>query len=169
MKIKLLVVALGAVSGIAQAGWRPVIRSDNLNVAVNYGGGSVAYAESRIGVMGPLGRVVSQLKALPYDLQQGLNGRVAPMINQNGASFQGGSVSGNAVVTIQPSASGVTYLSVSGLNYQVTSHFSARKWGVIKADCTNTLTLSNIAVTGQYGSVNGVLDPGPFNAELVGK
>ncbi|WP_168209638.1 hypothetical protein [Chromobacterium paludis] len=60
---------------------------------------------------------MNQLKALPYDLQQALNGRVAPMINQNGASFQGGVVSGNAVVTMQPVANGVTYLSVSGLNY----------------------------------------------------
>ncbi|WP_168209637.1 hypothetical protein [Chromobacterium paludis] len=54
MKIKLFVVALGVVSGVAQAGWRPVIHSDNLNVAVNYGGGSVGYAESRIGAAGPL-------------------------------------------------------------------------------------------------------------------
>ncbi|WP_146056720.1 hypothetical protein [Chromobacterium alticapitis] len=149
---------LGLLCSTAQAGWSPVITGDNLTATLSYGGAAVSYSEGMQGTAGPLRNTVGQLLSFPYNLQQALNSRVAPQINQKGAAFQSGIVSGNAVITLSPSGNGVTYLTVSGLNYQITSHFSGNKWGVIKGDCTNTLTLSNITVTGQYGSVNGSLD-----------
>ncbi|MGC0153946.1 hypothetical protein ACPRNU_15900 [Chromobacterium vaccinii] len=141
-------------AGSAQADWAPRVVSDQYLATIGYGGGALSYSEDAK-AMGPLRQAAGELLSVPYSLQQGLNGRVSQLVAQNGATFLGGTVSGNAQVTIRPDASGVAYISLSGLGYQVRSQYSGHKWGVISYSCTNTLTLSNIVITAQYGTANG--------------
>ncbi len=146
-------------AGTAQADWAPKVISNQYWATVNYGGGTLAYGEDAKAA-GPLQQTVSQLLSVPYTLQQGMNERVSQLVSQNGASFLGGTVSGNPSITIRPDASGVAYISLSGLSYQVRSQYSGHKWGVISYSCTNTLTLSNIVINAQYGSANGAMQDG---------
>ncbi|WP_199406716.1 hypothetical protein [Chromobacterium sp. ATCC 53434] len=143
-----------SVAGGAQADWVPRVLSDQYLATVSYGGGVLSYGEDAK-AMGPLRQVATQLQGLSADLQQALNGPVAQLVAQNGASFQSGTVSGNAQLTISPDASGVAHIVVSGLGYQVRSQYSGKKWGVIHYTCTNTLTLSNLVVSAQYGTAGG--------------
>ncbi|WP_204378026.1 hypothetical protein [Chromobacterium sphagni] len=133
--------------------------ADQYLATVNYGGGTLSYGEDA-SAMGPLQQVANQMQSLPSDLQQALNGPVSQLVARNGASFQSGTISGNAQLTITPDASGVARMTVSGLGYQVRSQYSGSKWGVIHYSCTNTLTLSNIVITAQYGTASGAMQDG---------
>ncbi len=155
MRKAFFVIGLFA-AGCAHADWSPTLVSDQYRATINYGGGSLSYSEDAKS-MGQLRQTAIDLQSVPYTLQQGLNGRVSQLVAQNGATFLGGVVSGNALATIRPDASGVVYMTLSGLSYQVRNQYSGHKWGVISYTCTNTLTLSNIVITGQYGAANGAI------------
>ncbi|MEN3811300.1 hypothetical protein ABH309_13595 [Chromobacterium piscinae] len=155
----ILSIAILLAAGSAQADWTPRVISDQFVTTLNYGGGALSYREDA-SKGGPVWQAVSELMKTPNILQQGLNGRVAQLVSQNGATFLSGTVSGNAQVTIRPDASGVAYISLSGLNYQVRNRYSGRKLGVINYSCTNTLTLSNMVLTAQYGTADGSMAAG---------
>ena len=155
MRRAIFLAGLFAAGG-AQANWGPKVVSDQYVATVNYGGGVLSYSEDAK-AMGVLHQVASQLLGLSSILEQGLNARAAQLVSQHGASFQGGTVSGNAQVTIRPAASGVAHITVSGLSYQMRSQYSGHKWGIIHYTCTNTLTFSNVVIDGQYGTATGVM------------
>lgn len=153
----LLLAALA--SGAAHADWSPVLRSNNHVVTVSYGGGSVSYKENANLDDGRLSPFVGQMRGIRYGLENKLNTVVGATIAQSGATFRGGSLTGNLHAFIQPAAPNTLLLGVNGISYQARSTYSGKKFGVIKFDCTNTFSANNLSLTGQYGANNGVLLP----------
>ncbi|WP_428718826.1 hypothetical protein [Undibacterium curvum] len=141
-------------ANLAHADWLPRVNSRVHTATVQVNGGALSYDENRA-TKGPLTTIADQFVSAPYALEQSLNTLLAKEAAKKGGSFLVGSLTGSINASIQPQASGVALLNLSGLSYQVLTKFSGNKYGVISYECVNTLTLSNIAITAQYGSTLG--------------
>lgn len=151
---------LGAIAllhvGLAQADWSPRIVSGQYVATVSVGGASLSYAEDRR-ANGPLGSVAGQMKAVPYSMQTGLNDYLRQAAASQGINFQGGTLSGNVNVQIQPQANGTMLMTLGGLSYDAYNQFSGKRWGVISYSCVNHVSLGRMQVTAQYGAADGSL------------
>lgn len=160
---KLLVVSALLCAQFAHADWLPVVKTYNHTATISYGGGAVAFTESRAAGLppGPVARFSSGILSLPYRMESGFNTFFSQQAIANGVSFLGGTISGNMDVTIQPAAAGYMSINLKGVNYTGRTQFSGRKFGVISYECVSTVNLSNINATAQYGSANGALSGQP--------
>ncbi|MDC8756127.1 hypothetical protein [Janthinobacterium fluminis] len=145
-------------AGAAQADWKPRITSDTYIATVSIGGASQSYSENQ-NANGPLLGVAAQMLAIQPALGRNLNDVLGRKVSENGATFLGGTLSGDPTIALRPAASGITTMALSGLSYQMRNKYSGTQWGVINYSCVNTLTLNNIAITAQYGTANGAMPP----------
>lgn len=139
---------------LAHADWDPVIESDNYVATVSVGGSTIRYQES-LRSYGPLSQLASNMYSVPTSMQAGLNGFMQQSAAANGVSFQGGSLTGNVNVQFNPQSGGYLLMTLSGLTYNAYTKFSGKKWGIISFSCTNHVTMANVRVTAQVGSVDG--------------
>lgn len=151
---KYIGLALLMAVGAAHADWSPRVTSTTYTASIQYGGGVLAYNESG-SVNGPLKSMANQIRNVPYMMESAINTTLSQKVAASGASFLGGTLSGDMSISLQPDASGAVFLNMSGLSYQARSQYSGKKWGIISYSCVNTLTLSNLSVTAQYGAANG--------------
>lgn len=158
MKLNQLMVAVMvlASAGGAQADWTPRIISSQYIATVNYGGGSVSYSEDR-NANGPLSNFAGKMVAVPYAMQNAMNEFMRQAAVSKGVNFQGGWLTGDPLVQIQPQGNGTVLLTLSGLNYDAYTQFSGKRWGIFSYDCRNHASLANMRVTGQYGAADGGL------------
>ncbi|HYC42677.1 MAG TPA: hypothetical protein VEB70_06790 [Noviherbaspirillum sp.] len=161
MKTKLLLslpFALAALTltGSAHADWVPQILSSKYVATISHGGGTTTYEEdARTG--GPLARIAGDTYIVPQRIESGLNGFMREAASGNGTSFLYGSLTGNLGVTIRPQPDGTALMRLHGMQYDAFTRYSGKKWGIIKFDCTNHLTLAGMSITAQYGTANGSL------------
>lgn len=153
---KFLVLAAIAATTSAHADWSPRVTSRIYTVTVQVNGGSLSYNEVRSN-NAPLTTIANRVASMPGQLQQGFNGFLSQQVTSKGGRFLGGSVSGTINVAIRPDASGALFLTLSGISYQAQTGYSGKKWGIVSYDCVNTLGLNNIAVTAQYGALDGAI------------
>ncbi|MCU6499617.1 hypothetical protein LPN04_17620 [Rugamonas sp. A1-17] len=154
---KILFLAAVLAAGAAHADFIPRVISGQNVATVSLNGGSLSYSENW--GSGALGALIVDAQYTPRRIETGLNTAAANAINGHGATFVKGVVTGTPTITLRPDASGVVFATMSGLSYRVTSTFSGTKWGVINYSCTNTTNYSNITVTAQYGTADGVIPP----------
>ncbi|WP_271008603.1 hypothetical protein [Paucibacter sp. B51] len=152
MKIKLLVLALTLGWGFdVNAAFVPVIKSGRSIVTVSYGAGSHTYSESIYG-NGSLASLADQMKGIPYRLRTTFDELLRPTIEDKGASFLGSSLTGWPVLKITPMPEGVLLANLSGISYHLRANYSGTRYGIVTFSCTNSTSIDNISVTGQYGS-----------------
>jgi len=154
-----LFLAAALASGAAQADWSPSYRSNNYVVTVSYNGGSVSYGESATADNGRITPFAREMLGIRTVLENSINGVVGAAVAQQGAGFQGGTLSGNLHAHIQPAAPDTLLMRLDGLNYEARSTYSGKRWGIVSYSCTNTFSAKNLVLTGQYGANNGVLLP----------
>jgi len=154
---KLSVFALTVLlAGAAHADWVPRVLSDRYVATVSYGGNSISYSEDRY-ANGPLGALARDVYGVPAYMQSSLNNLLQQQAAANGVTFVSGTLSGNVNFQVTPQSNGTVLLRMSGLRYDAYTKYSGKKWGIIKYDCTNHLTLADMTVTAQYGTVDGSL------------
>jgi hypothetical protein len=153
---KFLISACLLTAATAHADTIPNIISSDYVASVQYNGGSLSYKENRYG-NGPLADIAANMLQVPDSMQNSLNSFVTQQASQNGGSFVNGALTGAMNISIQPQISGITYVTFSGQTYRATTRFTGKKWGVITYSCVNTLTLSNVIITSQYGAVSGAM------------
>jgi len=154
---KLIFLVTALAGGNVYADWSPqFIKQENV-VTVSVGGASATYRESQKDQSGQLYAIAGELRLVQPNLEQSLNNVMSQEASKNGVQFLDGTLSGDLHATLQPSASGVVLMTLNGINYQARNNYSGKKLGVIHFSCTNTATLNNISITGQYGAADGVL------------
>ncbi|PND36862.1 hypothetical protein C1O66_04460 [Paucibacter aquatile] len=156
MRIQHTLVALAALLSLpsAQAGWDPVVTGGQYIVTVEYGGGSVSVSEGR-NQYGPLARTAGELRAIPFQMENGLNSFMRSYASSNGVNFQRGSLSGDLRLQISPQGNGLMRTTLSGVSYNAWTQFSGKKWGIIRFNCVSHLSLANISVGASYNVSNG--------------
>jgi len=147
---KLLFLAAALMAGTAHADFIPVSNSGQNILTLGVNNGSVKITENYLN-NGPLGKLVVQATGIPTRFETQLNDVIRTTINNSGATFQGGKLTGVPTITLSPNASGVVFMTLSGLSYEARSQYSGTKLGVINYSCTNTMTLKNVVITAQYG------------------
>lgn len=155
MKKYLLLAGLLAM-GSAHADWMPGATVRTYTATITYGGGSRSIDELKT-ANGPLRSVAEQVVLVPARLEDGLNTYLANLVNSQGAHFISGSLTGAINASVRPQASGIVSLGLNGFNYSAFSSYSGTKFGIISYACQNSLRLRDIAVTAQYGAVNGAM------------
>ncbi|MGM9515303.1 hypothetical protein ACS5PK_13685 [Roseateles sp. DB2] len=156
MKKISLLAGLGLGMTLAQADIIPAIGNSQYIATARYNGSSISYAENRYG-SGPLAEMAAAMQRLPMLVQNGLNTAVTNKASNSGGSFLRGSLTGDPTLTIAPQVNGVTFIQLSGWSYTAATRYTGKKLGIISYDCTNTLSLRNVSITGQYGAVDGKL------------
>jgi hypothetical protein len=152
---KLLFLAAALAAGAAQADFIPVAASGQNILTLGVNGGTLPITENYLN-NGPLGKLVVQATNIPTRFETQLNDVMRTTINNNGANFQGGKLTGVPTIKLNPDASGVVFMTLSGLSYEARSQYSGTKFGVINYSCTNTMTLKNVVITAQYGRAGNV-------------
>ncbi|MYM36329.1 hypothetical protein GTP44_06090 [Duganella sp. FT50W] len=147
---KALFLAAALAAGSAQADFIPVALSGTNILTLGVNNGSLQVTENYLN-NGPLGKLVVQATLLPRTFENQLNDVVKTAINNSGASFQAGKLTGVPTITLAPNANGTVQMTLSGLSYEARSQYSGTKFGVINYSCTNTLALRNVVISAQYG------------------
>lgn len=153
---KYLLLAGVLAMGSAHADWIPASSTRTYTATITYGGGSRSITENKA-ANGPLRSVADQVVQVPAKLEDGLNTYLSNLVNSQGAHFISGSLTGAIKATVRPQASGIVNLDLNGFGYNAFSSYSGTKFGVISFSCQNSLRLTDIAVTAQYGSVGGAM------------
>ena len=156
--LKTMVAALGCVlAASAQAHWVPSGGTSSYTATVSTGSGAFSYTDvDNTFTPKPLPRLAGALASVNTRLESALNERLKAAAVAQGLNYQGGTVSGDLSITIQPVA-GAMQATLSGLSFRGTTQYSGRKFGVITFDCINTATISNITIRAQYGANTGVV------------
>jgi hypothetical protein len=154
---KTLLLCIGAMPLLAHADWQPIINGDRyivtLGATVNGLSGSITYSEDRW-TGSNLPGIASQVYAVTNSLQNELNQQVREAAAAESFTYLGGSLNGEANVTLQPNGLGYLTTRLSGLSYTGTVRGSKSYWG-LKATCFAYLRVNNIVATAQVGSATG--------------
>lgn len=135
-------------------------------VTLASGGYAVSYSENYY-QNGPIGQLAMQLKTVPMQIGNTLNGIIAAKAAESGGIFMGGSLSGNPTVQIAPRVDGTALMSLSGVSYRTAVKKKIEVLGITIFSCTANLQVDNVSIVAQYGSVDGLIrdDSVGFNGQ----
>lgn len=123
-------------------------------VNLGVGGSSISYSENYY-QNGPVGQLAQQLVSVSPTIQNSLNAIVAQTASADGATFVYGELQGNPLIQVSPKADGTALISLSGMSYRTAVKKKIRWLGISWFSCTSTLSIDNVSIIAQYGSVDG--------------
>jgi len=153
----MLLLALGAMPFAAHADWQPIPTSDRFVVtvgaSVNGLSGQITYDDNHPALSG-LTAVAIDVYRMTDSLRNELNSQVQQAAVESGFTFTGGSLFGDANLSLQPNGAGYLMARLSGLTYTGSARGTYRT-GILRVNCTVSLHVRDIVATAQIGSATG--------------
>ncbi len=153
-RIFLLLIALFALNAQAQPVNMPVEISREYEVIVGSGDYSVSYVEDYY-QNGPIKQLAGQLVTVPSQIENAINGILAGIAAEKDVIFMSGSLQGNPLIQIAPKSDGTALMTLAGVSYKASIKKQFKIFGVVVSSCTSRLSVENISIIAQYGSVDG--------------
>ncbi len=157
---KILFFIAAFVTQLSNAAYKPVSTSQTMTATISYAGSSVTFDEARTRNQypAPMTDTVYKLTTVPKYLNDGLNQFFANAAASNGGTFLSGKLNGDVGLTFTPSPGGSILFNLTAGSYTFQTKFTGTRYGVIDYTCINTTTISNLSVTGAYGSDTGAIE-----------
>jgi len=154
---RILLLGISAMSVAAHADWQPIPTGDRFVVtvgaSVNGLYGEITYDDNHPALSGLAG-IATDVYRMTDSLREELNSQVREAAAREGFTFSGGTLSGDANLTLQPNGAGYLMARVSGLSYTGSARGTYRT-GILRVSCTVSLHVRDIVATAQIGSATG--------------
>jgi hypothetical protein len=157
-RVFVFLIAMLSIIALNSNANEPTIVSRDYVVNLGVGTSSISYSENYY-QNGPVGQLAHQLMSVSPSIQNSLNAIIAESAAADGASFLYGQLQGNPLIQVNPRADGTALMSLSGVSYRTAVKKKIRWLGISWFSCTSTLSVNNVSIVAQYGSVDGqILD-----------